>query len=299
MERLGPDTVHITVPGAAGSAAAAAPAPAGETAPQVSVVIVAWRAADDVVGCLRSLERHAGVSYEAVVVDDGSGDRTPEAVAELFPRVKLIAKRRNEGLVAGRNSALPVVTGRFVLMLDADTELRPGALETMVRVLEDRPQVGLVGPKLVSPEGEVQPSCRRYPSLLYPLRRRGPFAVAGESASARHYWMTDYDHETERPVVSVLGAAQMWRAELPRLIGPYDTRVSSYGGEDLDWCHRVWSAGFEVRYVPSAVVMHRWQRVTRRSPYSRRSFRQLRDFYYLQWKHRGLRRAPALASANR
>ncbi len=271
---------------------------ADTASPEVSVVIVAWRALEDVVGCLRSLERYAGISYEAVVVDDGSGDSTPRTIQEQFPEATLVAKLRNEGLVAGRNSALPLVTGRFVLMLDADTELRPGALEAMARVLDERPEVGLVGPKLVSPEGEVQPSCRRYPGLLYPLRRRGPLALGGETASTRHYWMTDYDHETERPVVSVLGAAQMWRADLPSLVGQYDSRVSSYGGEDLDWCHRVWSAGMEVRYVPSAVVMHRWQRVTRRAPYSRKSFRQLRDFYYLQWKHRRLRRDPRLAAAN-
>ena len=114
---------------------------------------------------------------------------------------------------------------------------------------------------------------------------------------SRDYWMTDYDHDHERPVVSVLGAAQMWRSDLPELIGPYDSRVSSYGGEDLDWCHRVWRLGLEVRYVPQAVITHRWQRVTRSSPYSRKSFRQLRDYYYLQWKHRGLKRQPQLVAA--
>ena len=63
--------------------------------------------------------------------------------------------------------------------------------------------------------------------------------------------MLDFDHASKRPVVYVMGAAQMWRAELPGLIGPYDERVSSYGGEDLDWCLRVWAAGLEVRYVPT------------------------------------------------
>ena len=111
--------------------------------------------------------------------------------------------------------------------------------------------------------------------------------------------MKDYDHSTERPVVWVSGAAQMWRADLLATIGPYDTQVSSYGGEDLDWCLRVWGAGFEVRYVPEAEVVHAWQQMTRRNLYGRKSFRALRDWYYLQWKHRRLRRSPRLVEANR
>ena len=89
----------------------------------------------------------------------------------------------------------------------------------------------------------------------------------------------------------------MWRAGLPGLIGCYDPRVSSYGGEDMDWCFRVWRAGLEVRYVPQAEILHAWQQMTRRSLYDRRSFRYLRDFYYLQWKHRRLRRDTRLAEA--
>jgi GT2 family glycosyltransferase len=111
--------------------------------------------------------------------------------------------------------------------------------------------------------------------------------------------MKDYDHAAERPVVWVSGAAQMWRADLPGKIGQYDPHVSSYGGEDLDWCLRVWGAGLEVRYVPQAEIVHAWQQVTRSKLYGRKSFRALRDWYYLQWKHRRLRRSPRLAEAKR
>ena len=109
--------------------------------------------------------------------------------------------------------------------------------------------------------------------------------------------MQDFDHGRTRPVVWVAGAAQMWRADLPRLIGGYDEHVSSYGGEDLDWCLRVWAAGLQVLYVADAEIMHVWQQVTRRSQFDRKSFRALRDWYYLQWKHRRLRRDPRLAEA--
>jgi hypothetical protein len=98
--------------------------------------------------------------------------------------------------------------------------------------------------------------------------------------------------------VWVIGAAQMWRADLPGLIGRYDDAVSSYGGEDQDWCMRSWRAGLEVRYAPQAVVTHDFQQMTRRSLYGRKSLRALRDFYYLQLKHRKLRNSALLERAN-
>ncbi len=268
--------------------------------PEVSVVIVAWRAREDVLRCLASLEAHAGLAHEVIVVDDGSSDGTPEAVRDRFATVTVVAKPCNEGLVAGRNAALGLVRGRLVLMLDADTEVRPGAIPTLAAVLDSRPEVGLVGPRLVGRDGELQLSCRRWPPLTLPVLRRGPLArIDPDPPRHRVHMMKDFDHAHERPVVWVQGAAQMWRSDLPARIGCYDPRISSYGGEDMDWCFRVWAAGLEVRYVPGAEVIHLWQQMTRRSLWGRASFRALRDFYLLQWKHRALRRSPALAAAKR
>lgn len=268
-------------------------------APEVSIVVVAYRARDYVLGCLASVATNVRISHEVIVVDDGSSDRTPEAVEERFPGTRVLAKPQNEGLVAGRNSALPLIRGRLVLMLDADTEVKPKAVETMAGVLDDRPEVGLVGPKLVAPDGEVQPSCRRHPHFLMPLMRRGPYAKLNPDPPAhRRHLMKDYDHRTERPVVSVIGAAQMWRADLPSQIGVFDPRISSYGGEDRDWCMRVWAHGLEVHYVPQAEIIHHWQHVIRRNRWSRATWRALFDWYYVQWKHRKLTDDPRLAEAN-
>jgi GT2 family glycosyltransferase len=268
--------------------------------PEISIVVVTWNSRDDVLRCLASLEGHVRLPYEAIVVDDGSDDGTPEAVREQFPDARLLAKPVNEGLVAGRNDALPLIRGRLVLMLDADTEVRPGAVEALAAVLDTHPEVGLVGPKLVGPDRELQLSCRRYPPLLIPFMRRGPYARLNPDPPAhRRHLMKDYDHNVERPVVWVSGAAQMWRADLRQRMGSYDRLVSSYGGEDLDWCLRVWGSGLEVRYAPAAEILHVWQQMTRRKLYGSKSFRALRDWYYLQWKHRALRRDPRLVEANR
>lgn len=263
------------------------------------MVLVTWRAREDTLRCLESLEVETGLSYEAIVVDDGSDDGTAEAVRARYPHHTVVAKPRNEGLVAGRNAALPLVRGRFVAMLDADTRLCPGALRALVDELEHDPRVGLVAPKLIYPDGRLQFSCRRYPPLFLPFLRRGPFAWGNPEPQAhRRHLMIDDGHDVVRPVVWVAGAAQVYRAELPSQIGHYDPRISSYGGEDLDWCLRVWRAGLEVRYLPKARIVHVWQQVTRHKPYGRRSLRQLRDWFYIQWKHRTLRGDTRLEAAN-
>jgi GT2 family glycosyltransferase len=264
----------------------------------VSVVIVTWRARDKVLRCLDALERHAGIDHEVIVVDDGSADGTSEAVRAQFPEVSVLAQPHNRGLVAGRNAALPLRKGRFTLMLDADTEITPGALPTLVTALHDEPSVGIVAPKLAYPDGSLQLSCRRFPPLLLPFLRRGPYPrVNPDPRQHRIHLMKDFDHSHSRPVVWAIGAAQMWRSELTERMGIYDSRISSYGGEDLDWCLRAWAQGLAVRYVPTACIIHHFQQATRQSPYGRASFRALRDFYYLQLKHRRLRNDPLLRAA--
>lgn len=268
--------------------------------PELSVVIVAFRSRELVLSCLRALDEHAGVAYEAIVVDDCSQDGTAEAVRERFAEATVLSKQRNEGLVAGRNSALEHVHGRYVLMLDADTEVRAGALPRLLGELQQNPKVGLVSPKLTYPDGELQLSCHRFPPFLIPILRRGPLArLNPDPRSHRRHMMSDYDHQATRPVVWTMGAAQMWRSDLVERIGRYDPRLSSYGGEDIDWCLRVWAAGLEVLYVPAAEVVHVHRKVTRRRQFSRQSWRALRDWYYIQRKHRGLRRDPRLAQANK
>jgi GT2 family glycosyltransferase len=268
--------------------------------PTVSIIVVTWRDRERLLACLASIAEHVGVPHEVIVVDDGSGDGTPEAVRSGYPDAAMVARPFNGGLVAGRNDGLKLATGRYVLMLDSDTLVRPGAVETLTALLDENPRVGLVGPKLVGEDGELQLSCRRWPPLWIPFIRRGPYPklIDDDPPVHRRHLMKDFDHATRRPVVWVSGAAQMWRRELVERLGPYDARVSSYGGEDLDWCLRVWGAGLEVHYVPAAEVVHVWQAVTRQNLYSRKSFRALADWYYLQLKHRRLRDDPRLAEAN-
>jgi GT2 family glycosyltransferase len=261
----------------------------------VTVGVVAWNAEDDLRRCLAALPAALeGVNAQVVVVDNGSGDGTASELAAQ-PWVESIHNARNRGLTPGRNQVLERVRGRHVLMLDADTRPRPGAVATMVAYLDAHPAVGLVGAKLLDPDGSLQLSCRTFPPALLPFLRRPPLsAVFEHRLTVNQHLMRDYDHATPRAVDWVLGACQCYRASLIPALGRYDERIFSHGGEDTDWCVRVWKAGAEVHYVPAAEVVHAYGHFTRRNPLSRQARRGIVDYFYMQWKHRDVRGGVAL-----
>jgi GT2 family glycosyltransferase len=210
------------------------------------------------------------------------------------PHVEVIVNPENLGLTPARNQALTRSRGLTVVMLDTDTIPRPSSITTLVRYLADHPEVGLVGPRLSNVDGSLQLSCRRMPPLLLPFLRRPPLSRWFErSPGVDRHLMRDCDHEQARPVDWVMGACQCYRAELAHELGAYDERIFSHGGEDRDWCVRVWKAGHEVHYVPDAEVVHVYGHYTRKHPFSRQARRAVTDFYYVYWKHRDVRHGVA------
>jgi GT2 family glycosyltransferase len=256
----------------------------------VTVGVVAWNAAADLRHCLDALPAALeGLDAQVVVVDNGSRDDTAAELA-AHPWVESIHNDGNLGLTPGRNQVLDRVRGRHVLMLDADTRPRPGSVAVMVEYLDAHPAVGLVGGKLLDPDGSLQLSCRTFPSVVLPFLRRPPLsAVFEHRRTVNRHLMRDFDHLHPRAVDWVLGACQCYRASLLPALGRYDERIFSHGGEDTDWCVRVWKAGAEVHYVPAAEVVHAYGHFTRRNPLSRQSRRGIVDYFYMQWKHRDVR----------
>jgi GT2 family glycosyltransferase len=192
----------------------------------------------------------------------------------------------NLGLTPGRNLVLQRVRGEHVCMLDADTVPEPGSLATLVAYLRAHPRVGLAAPKLLNPDGTLQLSCRRFPSVVLPWLRRGRMGRVFEHRRAvNRHLMREFDHATARPVDWAMGAAQCYRAALLPAVGRYDERIFSHGGEDTDWCVRVWRAGAEVHYVPQARIVHAYGHFTRRNPLSKQAVRAVTDYLYMQLKH--------------
>jgi GT2 family glycosyltransferase len=226
-------------------------------APDLSIVVLSWNTADLLQACLRSLQADTTtLTREIIVVDNASADGSADLVAARFPNVKLIRNAANLLYSEGNNIGARAATGRFLCLLNSDTEVSRGALDQLVQYLQQHPGCGLVGPKLVNPDGSVQAGCRRFPDLAEAfwawgwLRR----TRAGQRAAASAR-MADFDHLTSRDVQQPLGACMMLvRDEFMRL-GGLDPVLSLFYN-DVDLCLRLSRGGRRIHYLATAVVMH-------------------------------------------
>jgi GT2 family glycosyltransferase len=252
--------------------------------PDVSIIVIAHEVRDEVLACFQSVEEHAGdVSVECFLIDNASTDGTADAVAARFPQVELIVLETNEGLPA-RNHGLRRARGRHRMFIDSDALLTPGALSTMVEALEEDPAVGLVGPRLIYPDGELQLSTRRFPPLLLPVLRRPPLGRFFEDGpTIRRHLMAGEAHDRRRRVEYVIGACQLFRAEAQAAAGEIDQRIW-FGHDDADWCFTMRDAGWEILYVPDAEVVHDYRRTSAQKPLSSFAMRQLAAHVHFQRK---------------
>jgi N-acetylglucosaminyl-diphospho-decaprenol L-rhamnosyltransferase len=255
----------------------------------VSIVVVAHSVREELERCFDSIERHAELPVETILVDNASTDGTADWVRRAHPQVQLVELPENVG-VAARDQGLRRAQAEYTMFLDSDAMLTEGALPKMAAAMDEHPGWGLVGPRLLHEDGSIQLSTRRFPPLLLPLLRRPPldrFFEHGETVQ-RHL-MADVDHRRTRPVLYVLGACQLFRTALARVAGPFDDRVF-LGWDDADWCFRIRDAGGEIVYLADAEVIHTYRRKTRAEPLSRAALRQLGAFFYFQRKYWGRRR---------
>ena len=255
----------------------------------MTIVVVAYSVREELERCFESIERHASVPVETILVDNASTDGTAEWVREAHPDVHLVELPGNVG-VAARDHGLRRAHGEYTMFLDSDAMLTEGALPKMVEAMDAHPEWGLMGPRLLHEDGSIQLSTRRFPPLLLPLLRRPPLdRFFEEGRTVQHHLMADVDHTATRPVLYVLGACQLFRTNLAQKAGPFDDQVF-LGWDDADWCFRIREAGGEIVYFADAEVIHTYRRKTRAEPLSKAALRQLRAFFYFQRKYWGKRR---------
>jgi GT2 family glycosyltransferase len=222
----------------------------------LSVIIVSWNVRELLARCLASL-RAAGIgSWEIIVVDNASSDGSAAMVRQHFPQVRLIANDSNLGFAHGNNQGIAASQGRYVLLLNPDTEVVGEAVATLLTFLDAHPDVGVVGPQLRYPDGSIQPSRRRFPTLatafvestvLQPL-------FAGSSL-LRRYYVADRPDDVTQDVDWLVGACLLVRREAIAQAGPLDEGFFMYA-EELDWCRRIKQAGWRIVYLPAAQVIH-------------------------------------------
>lgn len=192
---------------------------------------------------------------ETIVVDNGSIDASVEMVREDFLDVHLIANENNRGFPAANNQGIAVAEGRYVLLLNPDTEVVGDALATLVTFADAHPDVAIVGPQLLNPDGTVQSSRRRLPTLLTAVFESTWLEPWAPRRLLEHYRVSDQPDDVIQDVDWITGAAMLARREAIEEVGLLDEGFFMYS-EELDWCKRFLEAGWRVVYLPAAQIIH-------------------------------------------
>ena len=228
------------------------------------IVIVSWNTAQLLRQCLLTLKTElvrSGFSDSncaVFVIDNDSSDGSAELVANEFPWAKLTANQRNVGFAAANNQALNMVSAEYILLLNPDTEVKAGALSTLIQFLDNHPKAAVVAPQLLNSDGSVQRSCRAFPSfsgMLFELL--GLSRLMPSVKKFREYKMLDWEHDDERQVDQPEGACLLIRSTVFDQVGRLDEGYFMLF-EEVDWCYSVKQAGWEIWFTPTAQVLHHY-----------------------------------------
>jgi GT2 family glycosyltransferase len=221
----------------------------------LSVLIVNWNVRDLLRDCLRSIERGRGdLAVEVIVVDSASADGSAAMVAAEFPWVRLLPQAENVGFPRGNNIALAQARGDYLLLLNPDTVVLDDALPVLVDYLRRHPDVGAVGPQLLNPDGSVQSSRRRFPTLATGFVE-STWLAGIAPGELRRYYALDLPDAVTADVDWLVGACILVRRAVYERVGGLDEGYFMYS-EELDWCRRIKEDGWRVVYHPAARVVH-------------------------------------------
>jgi GT2 family glycosyltransferase len=235
----------------------------------VSISVVSYNTRDLLADCLRSISAATSdLTYEVIVVDNSSADGSADMVAAEFPDVRLVRNSDNRGFAAANNQALRRARGRYVLLLNSDARIRPGAVTEMVAFLDTHPTVGVVGGQLFNANGTFQSSYFDFPGWISELLLlTGISRWLKEPTYPSH---TEIESREERRVDWVSGALFMVRQQAVAEVGLLDEDYFMYS-EEVDWCFRMHRRGWGVAYLPHAQALHIAAASAHRQPERRRA----------------------------
>lgn len=259
---------------------------------RLSISIVNWNTRDRLKDCLKSIYNNANsVTFETIVVDNNSGDDSSEMVRTMFPQVRLLENAENIGFGRANNQAIRASNGQYVLILNPDTLLSPGCLDSLVSLLAERTDVGAVGPKILNPDGSIQLTCiRNMPTVLTEFVEAAH--LVGRFPRNRivgHHYMTYCDRNVAREVDLLSGCCLMAKKAVLEAVGSFDEAFFIFG-EDMDLCYSIRKAGWKLWYLPSAEVIHFWGESTKQIPREQVFHRQQAKYLFFR-KHFGARKA--------
>ena len=218
--------------------------------PELEAVVVTYNGLPHVERTLESLER-----YDTVVVDHGSTDGTLDVVRERFPAVRIV-EQENRGLAAGWNRGIRETSAPFLIVLNADAWLVDDAAERLVAFAEEHERAGFVAPRLLNPDGSLQPSVRAFPT---PWRLATEYLflrkLAPRSRALNAFYGAGFRHDEVREIDFAKAAGFLLRRTAFDEIGPFDEEFFLFS-EETDWCYRLREAGWKSFFYPGAEIVH-------------------------------------------
>ena len=225
----------------------------------LAISIVTWNSEKEIVDCLKNLQP-LPADWEIWVADNFSGDDTVKVVRENFPHVNIIENKENLGFAAGNNQVFKRTDADFVLLLNPDTIVTLETIRSALKEIKNRPKIGALGIQVLDENLKIQKSCFSFPTVLNDfVESIGLYRFFSDEWKKEKLANAFFDHESERLTEWLMGAFVLVRREVIEKVGglPEDYFMFT---EEMDWCYRIWQAGFEILFTPKARVVHKYNR---------------------------------------
>jgi len=229
---------------------------------KLSVCIVNWNTKDLLRNCLHSLFKNVGIkNFEVLVVDNNSQDSSVNMIQREFPNVKLIINKQNVGYAKANNQMLKIAQGEYALLLNSDTIVLDNSIPTLINFMDNHPQAGACGPRLLNEDLTFQRSFMKFPTLLYELKYHLKYHFPPFNKMFKY--LVNYKQVVDRQakinspieVDAIPGACFLIRMKTYKDVGPMGEDYFLYS-EENDWCWRMKQKGWKIYYVPSAAIIH-------------------------------------------
>lgn len=256
---------------------------------KIAFVILTWNSGHCIERCIKSIQKMTGFDKHICIVDNGSIDNTTTTVkkyegnTDLFC-LELINLGSNKGTTVSRNIGIKriPVDVKYLCILDSDTVLNSTALVSMIQVLNENERNGIVGPKMKSLDGTIQVSARKIPIFWMKLMKILPIKYLSEWAQKKEAPITL--NRDVFPAGYLMSACWLMRKDIVEKIGLLDEKIF-YAPEDVEFCIRAWKNGYRVLHDKRAVIVHEWQRLSRKKIFSKHNFEHIKGLIYLYNKY--------------
>lgn len=251
----------------------------------LTIGIVNYNTKDDLKDCLNQiLKSPPEVSYSIIVVDNNSTDESMEFLENLNKkRIRFILNNENKGFGSACNQIAKEIDTPYILFLNPDVKITKGAIDKLISFMENHPEVAIVTGKLLNPDGTIQLSCRRFPTILRVLSGRASLfrSIFPNNPISRDYMLCNLNYDKIQFPDWVRGAVMLIKTNLFKEIGGFDEQFFLYL-EDTDLCLRLRKMGYEIAYNPEAIFYHKLGSSTKKKEFQTKLIHNVSMYYYVK-----------------